>query len=356
MPSIQHKYKETLVLIADILSFKNPIEQLVQTLESQTIDWEQFVVVASDFLVLTTCYCRLKDKELTHYLPEDLVLYLEEITVINRNRNKTLLSEITNISELLKTNQINHVFLKGSAFLLKNLYNDPGERMLGDIDVLVDPDQLDLAYTLLTDNGYKGTERGITSKYFDYKHLPRLQSDKFLAAVEVHRKVTLQSFNGLLATEDLLNDKQLAQNVNVPANDHLLYHTILNFQANDLGYKYSKISFKSIYDVLILNNAYTFNLKPIIDRPYFKNYFSIAKIWFTDFKTFKSNRVANTLFLLKLKYPFLRKIIDLIISKSTYIYVIITSRILFFFRNKNYRKDLFKDYKRILGFRKLKKS
>lgn len=343
-------------LIADILSFENPIETLQQSIEANTIDWEQFVIVASDYLVLTTCYCRLKDKNLLQYIPEDLSIYLEEITAINRNRNKTLQTEIAHISDLLNTNVVNHVFLKGSAFLVKNLYMDPGERMLGDIDILVDPDQIHQTYELLLNNGYTGTERGITSKYFDFKHLPRLQSDKYLAAVEVHRKLTLSSFNGLLEPKTILSNKQIVQQINVPSNEHLLLHTVLNFQANDLGYDYSKISPKSIYDVLILQNTYDFDFDETYKLPYFRNFFSIAKIIFQDFRHYKSNTFIDSLFLVKLKYPLIRRLIDAIIRKSTFIKVIISSRILFFIKNKNYRKDIFKYYKGTLGLRKLKKS
>lgn len=356
MSSKPQTYKATLQLISDILSFENSIDALKQNIKSQTIDWEKFVIVASDYLVLTTCYCRLKDKDVLQYLPEDLSTYLEEITAINRNRNQTLLSEITHVSEVLKAHNIDHVFLKGSAFLAKHLYKDFGERMLGDIDILVDEKQLNLAYNLLIENGYKGTEKDITSKYFDFKHLPRLQSDKYFAAVEVHRKVTLQPYKGLLSSDSILINKNNNNGIFVPNNDHLLVHTILNFQANDLGYRFSRISPKSIYDVLLLKNAYEFDLNHVANFPYFRNYFSIAKIFFKDFRDFKSNTFINNLFLFKLKYPTLRRLIDSVKRKSTYIKVIISSRILFFITNKNYRKDIFKDYKRILGLRKLKKS
>lgn len=356
MPSKAQTYKATLQLICDILSFENSNGALEQKIKSGTIDWEQFVIVASDYLVLTTCYCRLKEKKILQYLPEDLSVYLKEITLINRNRNQTLLSEITHISEVLKANDIEHVFLKGSAFLVKNLYEDTGERMLGDIDILVDEKQLNHTYDLLIDNGYRGTEKDITSKYFDFKHLPRLQSDKYLAAVEVHRKLTLQPYHGLLSSVSILAHKQNIEGVFVPKNDHLLYHTVLNFQANDLGYTYSRMSPKSIYDVLILKNTYKYDFSSIIKLPYFRNYFSIAKVFFEDFSDFKSNTFIDRLFILKLKYPIIRRLFDWFIRKSKYLKVIISSRILFFFKNKNYRKDIFKDYKRILGIRKLKKS
>ncbi len=323
---------------------------------SNTIDWEQFVFIASDYLVLTTCYCRLKAKNLLKYLPEDLCLYLEEITSINRNRNNTLLNEIKNIAEIFNKNNIDYVFLKGGAYLIKNYYNDFGERMLGDIDILVNDDQIDDSYQLLIKDNYIETTQGISAKYFDNKHLPRLQHNLNLAAVEIHSKVLLKSYNGVLAVKDILNSKELVQNVYVPSNQHLLFHSILNFQANDSGYTFSRISLKSIYDLLIIKRNHDFSYDDKFKPAYFKNYFSIAKIFFTDFDAFKSNLFINNLFLLKLKYPFLRKSIDYMIRKIQFLSTLITSRIWFFFKNKNYRKDIVKDYKRIFGLTKLKNS
>ena len=64
-------------------------------------------------------------------------LYLKEIYEINRNRNEILLNEINEINEIFYKNNIDFVFLKGAANISCNLYNDIGERMVGDIDLLV---------------------------------------------------------------------------------------------------------------------------------------------------------------------------------------------------------------------------
>jgi len=347
LSSQKNSYKYTLQLIADILSFENSIEALEQKMTSNSIDWEQFVFIASDYLVLTTCYCKLKQKNLLNHIPDELEMYLEEITAINRNRNNTLLKEIRNIANILKSNEIDYVFLKGSAYLVKNYYEDIGERMLGDIDILVDETQIEASYQLLIDDNYIGTTQGISAKYFNHKHLPRLQHNTNLAAVEVHKKVLLKPYKGLLDAKDILDNKELVQGIYVASNKHLLYHSILNFQANDSGYTFSRISLKSIYDLLIIRKKYDYNIDDKFKSVYFRNYFSIAKIFFTDFNTFKSNVFINTMFLLKLKHTFLRKTIDFIFIKIQFIKTVLTSRIWFFFNNKNYRKDILKYYSKI---------
>lgn len=330
-----------------MLSYKNSTTALREKMMSNTINWEQFVYVSSNYLVLTTCYCRLKEKNLLDYLPEDLSQYLEDITAINRNRNVTIINEINQIANILNKNNINYVFLKGSAFLIKNYYNDLGERMLGDIDILVEETQIHDCYKLLIDHNYTGTNQGLTARHFDHKHLPRLQSKTNLAAVEVHKKVLSKPYKGILDAEHILKNKKLVKNTYVPSNNHLLYHTILNFQANDSGYRYSKLSFKSIYDLLILRKMNHYNVDDVFKPAYFKHYFSIGKIFFEDLNDFKSNRFINNMFLIKQKHPFIRKVIDGFLSKLEFIKVIITSRIWSFMTNKQYRRELIKEKIRI---------
>lgn len=344
MSSHQKSYKYTLQVIADILSFENSTDALKQRMVSNAIDWEQFVFVASDFLVLTTCYCRLKEKQLLEYIPKELELYLEEITGINRNRNITLLNEIKSIANIFNQNKINYVFLKGAAYLVKNHFEDFGERMLGDIDVLVQESQINESYQLLLNHNYKSTKQGISAKYFNNKHLPRLQSDVNLAAVEIHNKVLLNPYKGYLEVTDILNTKETVQQIFVPSDKHLLSHSILNFQANDSGHLFSRISMRSIYDLLILNRKYNYNFEEIYKGSYFRKYFSIAKIFFSDFNNHKSNSFINTLFLLKLKHPWLKKIIDGFITKFVFFKTLLTTRIWHFIYNKNYRKDIIKAY------------
>ena len=64
-----------------------------------------------------------------------------------------LQEDITNI---FNTNNINHVYFKGS--ILSKIYDDPSVRTRGDIDLYVDPSDLVIAKDLLLANGYVADE------------------------------------------------------------------------------------------------------------------------------------------------------------------------------------------------------
>jgi len=75
-------------------------------------------------------------------IPEEVEHAFAEIYELNRQRNQQILKQIDDITALLNKENIQPVFLKGTANLLDELYSDVGERMIGDIDFLVTEEQL----------------------------------------------------------------------------------------------------------------------------------------------------------------------------------------------------------------------
>ena len=117
--------------------------------------WDKLVKLGSSQLVLPSIHGALLKKKLLYKIPEELLLYLEEITKLNEERNNEILKQINFISELFIKNQIRHVFLKGAALLISEPFNTIGERMVGDIDILVDKDHLIRAKNILIQNHFR---------------------------------------------------------------------------------------------------------------------------------------------------------------------------------------------------------
>ena len=62
---------------------------------------------------------------------------MKNITEINRERNKLIIDQAKEINKLLLMHNIKPIFLKGMAALVEGIYNDIGERMISDIDLIV---------------------------------------------------------------------------------------------------------------------------------------------------------------------------------------------------------------------------
>ncbi len=333
--------------IADILSFESSTEALEAALTAPNFDWDAIVVEGSKHLVLPALYCRLKSKGLLHVLPDELSVYLEEITNINRNRNKAILEQIHWLSALFNTHQINHVFLKGAAVLAVDLYEDMAERMIGDIDVLVDLEQLDQAFNLLLIEGFIPSKEALGIAFFEHKHLPRLKTNKYISAVELHRKLLITHKDNDLINCKVLQHRRKINDISVPSDRHLLKHNILNHQLEDKAYWYNFINFRSVHETIVLWQKNS-NYKSEFSKNIYNSYFINMSHFFSDIKTVAGRkfRVKSQLFLIKLKYKrfgnIWNKSLDLF-----YFFRLITYRSIPFILHRSYRNAIINDRKRI---------
>lgn len=327
--------------IANILSFTVSKSKLEETLKNPNFNWDAIVVEGSKHLVLPALYCRLKSKELLHVLPQELEIYLEEITSINRNRNTSILKQIHSISQLLNENKIEHVFLKGSALLALGCYEDNAERMVGDIDILVQKNQLNIAFEIIKTNGYSDTF-GYVYKTIGYRHLDRLISNNELAAIEIHGELLNQNYRNYIDIDNILKSKQIINDISIPSHYHLKKHSIYAWQINDLGYYYKAIHFKYYNDSIILKVYCDKELLIDLSKDKFgQTYLQLAQLYFKEFtaitisekyrsfKNYHLNYLDNSLY----------KNILMPIKKS-YWYILTRFRLII--NNKFYRRHLFK--------------
>jgi hypothetical protein len=334
--------------IADILSYASSRDALEKTLGNKDYNWDDIVIEGSKHLVLPAIYCRLKSKRLTHLLPEELHAYLDKITSLNSIRNTEIVSQIHSLSELLKAHNIEHVFLKGAALISSNYYDDIAERMLGDIDILIANDNVDLAFELLKDNGYYPIEQTLGNDFFEHKHLPRLKTDKYICAVELHKKLFVSHKDTDLQSSNILSSKELKNGIYTPSPKHLLLHTILNYQINDKGSLYNSISFRAAYDSIVLYNKASIDMPK--DTKIIRKYHNILGLFFGDIpKIYKRTNVLTRFYLYKLNHIPFYKFWNRLLKLISFSWVII-GRIPYFISNTEYRSALLNDRKRIFTY------
>ncbi|CDF80655.1 conserved hypothetical protein [Formosa agariphila KMM 3901] len=346
--------------IAHILSFNSEDTiSLEQDISNENLDWEAIVKLGSKHLIIPTIYSRLKSKKLLKLLPEDLQEYLKYIYSLNKERNESLLNEVKHINSWFIKQNIEHVFLKGAAMIASNYYEDSGERMLGDIDLLVPKEQSEKAFQILVDKGYTyAKEPTINPKYFEDKHLLRLASKDYIGAVEVHFKV-LDKDQEDLHPKDVLKDKTFINitGIPIPHPKHLLIHNILNFQINDSGSYYNYIGLKNCYDsIVLLPHLNPKERNELFNNPHILNNLNLGSLYFKDIpEPPHSIRAAyyRSIYSLKNRYKAFNSI-----HYKTLAYLdfskLLLHRSWFFIINKNYRADVLNDRERIKEFIKSK--
>ena len=238
------------------------------------VDYNKFIKIGSSQLLLPAIYINLKRQSLLKNIPIELGNYLKEIHKINENRNKVLLEEVDEISTLLNKNNINYAFTKGAALIIGNYYGEIGERMIGDIDIIVHENDIIKTSKILKGINYYQTNNVVQ---FNHRHLPRFLNKKRIFAIEIHKNLIRDKFSKLMPSEEILKNKKIGpENIPFVGDKDLFKNMIYSFQINDLGYYKLFYNMKCSYDI---NSIYIKTIKKInqetINLKFIKEYLLI---------------------------------------------------------------------------------
>ncbi len=160
------------------------LKKLISSLDSS--QWEKIVTLANKNQVVTNLYNALKKKNLLCYISDKQLLgYFKEVTKLNGLRNRYILEQVDEISKIFQNRDITFTLLKGVASLERGYYNDISERVMLDIDILVEKEKIFEAIHLLKQNGYK--EISSIPLLSNWHHYNRLYHPKKMTSLEVHR-------------------------------------------------------------------------------------------------------------------------------------------------------------------------
>jgi hypothetical protein len=248
-------YKETLFFIAKSLTIsleeknRDEIEFLLKTTD---VDWDAVVKVSTSHYVFPAIYCNFKRADFLKYLPADLVDYMKHITDLNRDRNTQIILQAQNLNTLLLKNNITPIFLKGTANLLAGIYEDVAERMVGDIDFLLSKKEAYSAIKILKSDGYSSPEN-LLNNHPEHRHFPRLVKPANIAAVEIHKEVTIEKYRGEFNYNFVEKDTQVINEVAVLSYANKFNFSIIANQINDYGFYYNTMALRNAYDVFLLS-------------------------------------------------------------------------------------------------------
>ena len=252
-------YKETLLFVGKCLTINHEEHHKIiveNELKSNTIDWDAVVKVSTAHFVFPALYCNFKKADFLHYLPTDLVEYMIYISDLNRDRNEQIITQAKEINELLLSNNITPIFLKGTGNLLEGLYEDIAERMVGDIDFIFSKEEYPKAIEVLQNFEYSKVH-DTTYDFPQFKHYPRLQKANNIAAVEIHKELLLEEYSDEFNYSYIKKDAQIIHGIHFLSFKNQLNLSIIAKQINDRGFHYKDISLRNAYDVFLLSKKTT---------------------------------------------------------------------------------------------------
>jgi len=250
-------YKKTLYFVAKCLTISledNNRQEIKKELKSTSIDWDAVVKVSTAHYVFPALYCNLERVDFLQYLPQDLLSYMEHITDLNRERNKKIVPQANELNNVLLANKITPIFLKGTGNLLSGIYNDIGERMVGDIDFIFSKEDYPKAITVLREFGYSDVEKKEYYPPDEKKHYRRLQKEDRIAAIEIHSELLgIKKYSSEFNYSFVEKDSQTLNGVRVLSYANKLNLSIIANQINDNGFYYKTMALRNAYDVFLLS-------------------------------------------------------------------------------------------------------
>lgn len=251
--------KEIYYLISRMLSLSvkpNTANEITRMLPNRKEDWETWVKMGNRHLVLQSLYVALRNTQLLSYLPEDLSKYLEYIHGLNTERNLKIVEQAKAMKEIFENENIAHVFMKGTANILDGLYSDIGERLVYDIDILVEDGKMLNSANALIENGYRTQKIFNPTAYPSTMHYPILVKDECVAGVEIHRMPVQYLYIKRFSTARVFETKRLSnseQGFWVMDDRYKIVHNFMHSQLMHNGHYHADVSLRDLYDLLLLS-------------------------------------------------------------------------------------------------------
>ena len=218
-------------------------------------DWEAILKLADGYLVTPSLYLGLQRRGLLDYLDKDLREHLAAIYLLNRARNAKIKTQALATIELLNSEAIQPVLLKGIAGLLTGLYEDDGERFMGDIDLMVEKSELIQVVELLTTHDYEcdpGVRAAVLNHSF-YKHELSLLPNAGGVKIDLHVRPTGSSGYQAFVSSDGARRQASPLVVGtatalLPPPEFRLMHNFYHAQSLDRCYLTGSINLRQLID------------------------------------------------------------------------------------------------------------
>ncbi|MCF6332949.1 MAG: nucleotidyltransferase family protein [Draconibacterium sp.] len=230
-------------------------ETIISSFSSGEVNLDDFIFLCSNHFVLPALYLIFKKYNLLNIFPDYYIDHLEEIYKLNKKRNLEILQQINEINLALETENIIPVYLKGTANLLDNVYSDVGERMIGDIDLLVQDKDYLMTAELILNLGYKN-DKFIYSDVTALKHYPRLYRTDVPADIEIHRVPVSIRYSRNFNTKLIFQNKEKIHdriNCFVPSNEHKVIINFIHSQLSNSWHRFKQVSLRNLHDLYLLS-------------------------------------------------------------------------------------------------------
>lgn len=148
------KAEKALVILLGRLEFDELIKTRIFHIIKNGIDWYDFLNYCIRTNMVCLIYKNMVKLGIERLLPATIKYNMRYHYEQNAIRNEYLLTSLDIITRELVEKGISIVPIKGAKFLSTIYKEDPGVRLLNDIDILAEPSSKDTIYNYMQENGF----------------------------------------------------------------------------------------------------------------------------------------------------------------------------------------------------------
>lgn len=222
---------------------------LAENLEAppEGFNWDRAIDAASHHFATPGLARKLEGQP---WVPVQTAEYLAAVLFLNRERNRQLAAGLEQVCAWLCDAGLVPLLIKGASLLATGMLRDPGERLIGDLDILLpDEAQLQAARKVLAAQGF----RFLAENERDDHQLGMAEHPVDGYGVELHRRIIAQCYATALDAELIMQRAAIVQlgqaQVRVPLPEDRLAIAMAHAQTHDRGREFDIIGLRLLQDI-----------------------------------------------------------------------------------------------------------
>ena len=224
---------------------------LKRRIESAGAAWPDLVALANSDLLAPTLWSRLRAKGLEGSLPDAAAAYLRRSHSVNLVRNDRIRAQLIEAVRAMNGRGVEPVILKGAVDLFVSRYDDPGARILRDVDMFIPREAIPEARAGLLDAGYRELPRE-SGKFVTYF----VEFSRAGAIVPYDVQWFISGQRDLLGPDEAWRESILrgedGVRVRTLSADHQIVHNLLHSELQDRGADLGFVWLRQLLDLAAL--------------------------------------------------------------------------------------------------------
>ena len=252
----------TLKLLCQCISPIQNTEITHSEIYSPELDWESIVFCSGQHLSTPALWFHLNKRGILPTLSSEIQDYLKLVYDLNLSRNYKIINQLCSLLPDFNAAGIEPLLLKGIASLINDLYESPGIRVLGDIDILIPEEKLSIASDIMRQQGYSVALpiQQHQEVMPEHHHLPGFSHKDQPVRVEIHRHPVALKYSAWVnresAREECSTIQLNAGIVKLPSPEFRLLHNFCHCQLTDKGYLKGYVNARQLLEWVKLREHY----------------------------------------------------------------------------------------------------